>query len=242
MISYQRLPGRASQQALNGISDWFGMPTWVKDYWQVVKQNIANIRATGPKITQYWAKMSNAQQILVSRGDTQRAALLDDEMKKIADDLQKWAKVDQYLNDYLPQWTGLDDPGQVAVAPSSAVSGAGLGFVFIPLILGAVSIGALAYVVNTGMALVQDYQFKSQLTADVIAGKITSGQAAEILSVPKSEGIFEKVVSTVGVSAAFGIPTALVVGGGLYLLFTTGILNKVIGSVFGGSNTQSSGG
>jgi hypothetical protein len=239
MISYKRLPGRLNQQALNGISDWFGMPTWVKDYWQVVKKNIANIRATGPKITQYWARISNAQQILMARGETQHAAALDDELKKIADDLQKWAKVDQYINDYLPQWAGLDDPSQVPTAPSSGVSG-GLGFV--PLILGAVAIGALAYVVNTGMALVQDYAFKSNLTADVIAGKITSGQYRDIVSVPKEEGVFEKVVSTVGVSAAFGIPTALVIGGGLYLLFTTGVLNKVIGSVFGGSSTQTSGG
>lgn len=237
MISYKKLPGRASQQALNGVSDWFGMPAWVKDYWQVVKQNVAEIKATGPKITQYWARISNAQQLLVARGQTQHAAALDDEMKKIADDLQKWSKVDGYIATYMPQWAGLDDPKNVPTSPGGV---SGLGFV--PLVLGAVSIGALAYVVNVGMALVQDYKFKSNLTADVIAGKLTSGQAREILSVPKEEGVFEKVVSTVGVSAAFGIPTALIVGGGLYFLFTTGVLNKAINSVFGGSSSQQSSG
>lgn len=234
MISYQRLSGRLNQEALNGISDWFGMPTFVKDYWRVVKQNIGNIRATGPKITQYWARISAAQQTLAARGDS-RAVLLDDELKKVADDLQKWSKVDNYINTYMPQWMGLDNPSQVATSPGGV---SGLGFV--PLVLGAVSIGALSYVVNTGMALYQDYQFKQGLTQQLIEKKITSGEYRDILSVPKEEGVFEKVVSTVGVSAAFGIPTALVVGGGIYLLVTTGILNKLIGSVMGGSSQQSS--
>lgn len=236
MISYQRLPGRLNQQALNGVSDWFGMPTWVRDYWAVVKTNIQNIRDTGPKITQYWARISAAQQTLVNRGDTRGAGVLDDELKKIADDMQKWSKVKQYIDDYLPQWMGLDEPSQVVASPASAVSGLG----FVPLILSAFAIAALSYVVTTGMALYQDYQFKQGLTQAVIEQKLTAGQEREILSVPKSEGIFEKVVSTVGVSAAFGIPTALVIGGGLYLLFTTGVLNKVIGSVMGGGSSQSS--
>jgi hypothetical protein len=239
MISYHRLPGGLNQQALNGVSDWFGMPSFVKDYWAVVKSNIQNIRDTGPKITQYWARISAAQQTLANRGDTRGAAVLDDELKKIADDMQKWSKVKQYIDDYLPQWMGLDENATV-MSPASAVSGVG----FVPLVLGAVAIGALAYVVNTGMALYQDYQFKQGLTQAVIEGKISAGQEREILSVPKEEGVFEKVVSTVGVSAAFGIPTALVIGGGLYLLFTTGILNKVIGSIFSGgsSSTPASGG
>ena len=240
MISYQRLPGRLNQEALNGISDWFGMPSFVRSYWQVVKRNVHNIRATGPRITQYWSRISNAQQTLIARGNTTGAATLEDELKKIADDMQKWSKVNKYIEDYLPQWAGLDDPNASgAVTPSSGVSG-GLGFV--PLVLGAVSIGALAYVVNVGMALYQDYQFKMTITQAVIEQKITSGQGKDILSVPKSEGIFEKVVSTVGVSAAFGIPTALVVAGGLYLLATTGILNRVIGSVFGESRSSSASG
>lgn len=241
MISYQRLPGRHTRQALNGISDWFGMPTFVKDYWQVVKANIQNIRATGPKISTHQQRIAVAQQTLLARGDTAGANALNDELLKIQDDLDKWWKVNGYLDTYLPQWTGLDDPGSTAVTPASGVSGQGLGFV--PLILSAVAIGALAYVVNTGMALYQDYQYKSQLTQAVIDQKISSGQMKDILSVPKEEGVFEKVVSTVGVGAAFGIPTALVIGGGLYLLFTTGVLNKVIGSIFSGSSsTPASGG
>jgi hypothetical protein len=237
MMTYQRLPGRLNKQALNGISDWFGMPSYVKDYWQVVKANVQNIRDTGPRITQYWARISNAQQTLAARGDS-RAALLDDEMKKIADDMQKWSRVNGYINDYLPTWMGLDQNVVVSATPGSAVSGLG----FVPLILSAVAIGALAYVVNVGMALYQDYQFKSQLTQAVIDQKISTGQMTDILSVPKSEGIFEKVVSTVGVSAAFGIPTALVIGGGIYLLIGTGTLNTILKSVSSmfGSSSQSS--
>lgn len=239
MISYQRLPGRANQQALNGITDWFGMPSFVNQYWQVVKANVRNIRETGPKITQYWSRISNAQQKLVARGDMVHAAQLDDEMKKIADDMQKWSTVNGYMETYLPQWMGLDQNVAMVTSPTSAVSGVG----FVPLILGAVSIAALAYVVNVGMALVQDYQFKSKLTQAVIDQKISTGQMTDILSVPKSEGIFEKVVSTVGVSAAFGIPTALVIGVGAYLLLGTSTLSMVLKAVgLGGQSSQSSGG
>lgn len=235
MISYKRLPGRAKEQALNGLFDFGYEWSWFSQYWNVVKRNIKELYDTGPKITQYWAKMSNAQQILVSRGDTQRAALLDDEMKKIADDLQKWSKVKEYMDNWLPTFAKAEAEN---VQPTGQALGA---LVFV--VLGAAGIYALAYIVNNGMALKQEYAFKSQLTADVIAGKLTSGQARDILSVPKDENILEKTIDKVGLGVGVGIPTALLVGGGLYLLFTTGILNKVIGSVFGGSSSsQSSGG
>jgi hypothetical protein len=233
MISYQRLPGRASQESLNGISDWFGMPSFVRQYWEVVKANIKNIKDTGPKITAYWSRISNAQQKLVARGDTQRAALLDDEMKKIADDMQKWSKVNGYIDTYLPQWAGLDQ--NVTVQPGSGVGA-------VPFIIAGMALTALAYVVNVGMALVQDYAFKSQLTQAVIDQKISSGQMTEILSVPKSEGIFEKVVSTVGVGAAFGIPTALMIGAGAYLLIGTSTLNTILKAVGLGGTSKESGG
>jgi hypothetical protein len=233
MISYQRLPGRASQESLNGMSDWFGMPSFVRQYWEVVKANIKNIKDTGPKITAYWSRISNAQQKLVARGDTQRAALLDDEMKKIADDMQKWSKVNGYIDTYLPQWAGLDQ--NVTVQPGSGVGA-------VPFIIAGMALTALAYVVNVGMALVQDYAFKSQLTQAVIDQKISSGQMTEILSVPKSEGIFEKVVSTVGVGAAFGIPTALMIGAGAYLLIGTSTLNTILKAVGLGGTSKESGG
>jgi hypothetical protein len=213
MISYQRLPGRASQESLNGMSDWFGMPSFVRQYWEVVKANIKNIKDTGPKITAYWSR--------------------DDEMKKIADDMQKWSKVNGYIDTYLPQWAGLDQ--NVTVQPGSGVGA-------VPFIIAGMALTALAYVVNVGMALVQDYAFKSQLTQAVIDQKISSGQMTEILSVPKSEGIFEKVVSTVGVGAAFGIPTALMIGAGAYLLIGTSTLNTILKAVGLGGTSKESGG
>lgn len=238
MISYQRLPGRLNQQALNGVSDWFGMPSFIKDYWQVVKQNIQNLINTGPKITQYWARISAAQQTLANRGDTRGAAVLADELLKIADDMQKWSKVKMYIDTYMPQWMGLDDPNNSgAVTPSSGVSGLG----FVPLILSAVAIAALAYVVTTGMALYQEYQFKQGLTQAVIEGKISAGQEREILSVPKSEGILEKAVNIVGVTGAIGIPTALLVGGGIYLVIQMGLLKSIVGAFSSSSSSEAGG-
>jgi hypothetical protein len=234
MISYQRLPGRASQQALNGISDWFGMPTWVKDYWATIKNRIAELQGLGFVISTHQQKIAVAQQNLLKRGEVQWARALDDELAKIQDDLDKWWKVKGYIDTYLPQWMKLDT-NEVITQPGSAALG------IVPFILAGMALVALAYVVNTGMALLQDYAFKSQLTTAVIEQKLTSGQAAEILSIPKDEGVVAKVIGQVGVGLGFGIPTALIVAGGAYLLLTTGVLNKVIDSIFGGSSTPASG-
>jgi len=85
----------------------------------------------------------------------------------------------------------------------------GLGF--LPLIAVAVSIPALAYIVTTGMALYQDYIVKKDLTADVILGKLTSGQVKDILTGPRPSegGIFSNIATQVGTNigtmAAIGI-------------------------------------
>lgn len=236
MISHKRLPGRMTQETLNGVTDWFGMPSWVESYWKSIKGRINDIIATGPKISAYQQRIAVAQQTLLKRGDTAGAAALDDELTKINDDLQKWWKVKGYIDSYLPEWVKLDQ--------NTAVSGLG----FVPVVLGVFAIGALAYCVNVGMALVQDYEFKSQLTQAVIDQKLSTGQMRDIISVPKEEGVFDKVVSTVGLGVGIGIPTVLLVGGGLYLLFTTGMLRGIIGTVQGmlsggsSSSSPSSGG
>jgi len=79
-----------------------------------------------------------------------------------------------------------------------------------------------------------------QLTQAVIDKKIASGEMRDIISVPKEEGIFEKAIEKVGVGLGFGIPTVLLVGGGLYLLFTTGMLKGILSSFGGGGSSQSS--
>lgn len=230
MISHRKLPGGLNREALDGMFDWFGMPSWVKSYWLAIKNRIGEIIATGPKISTHQQRIAIAQQTLLKRGDVAGAGALDDELRKIQDDLNKWWRVKGYIDTYLPQWVKLDD--NIA---QTGVSGVGA----VPIILGAVAIGALAYVVNVGMALVQDYQYKSQLTQAVIDKKLASGEMRDILSIPKDEGVFEKVVSKVGLGVGLGIPTVLLVGGGLYLLFTTGMLRGILGS-FGGSSSQSS--
>ena len=92
----------------------------------------------------------------------------------------------------------------------------GLGFV-LPIVAVAVSIPALAYCVTTGMALYQDYSTKKDLTADVILGKLTSGQAKDILmgSRPAEGGMFSNIATGIGVN----VGTMAVVGIAGYLAF-----------------------
>lgn len=233
MISYKRLPAsgqEGTKAGVDGILDdiksalgggWFSMPTWVKSYWTVVQGKIAALQALGPQISAYQQRIAIAQQKLFARGtehDNQLAHSLDDELAKINDDLMKWWKVKGYIDSYLPQWMGLNQ--------NIAAEQQGLGFV--PVILGAAAIAALAYVVTTGMALYQDYQFKVGLTQDVIEQKLTSGQAKDILSIPPSDNIVTKTISNITGGIGIGIPTALVVGGTIYILFQTGLLKQVI--------------
>lgn len=231
MISHQRLPGRANQVALNGISDWFGMPTWVKQYWQSIKHRIKEIVDTGYKISLYQQKIAVAHHNLVQKGDMAGANALKDELAKIDDDLKKWWKVKGYIDTYLSQWMQLDQ--NVAIQPSSGVSA-------VPFVLAGMALTALAYVVNVGMALVQDYAYKSQLTQAVIDRKIAAGEMRDILSIPKEEGVFEKAIGKVGTGLGVGVPAALLIAGGAYLLWTTGVLRGITG-MFSGSSQQSGG-
>ena len=224
MYTYRTLP--ASNQ-LDGVMDMFNM----RSYWNALKGKIAELQGLGLKISQYQQKLGVAHSRLMERGRKDLADQLTDELAKVQDDLTKWWKVKGYIDSYLPEWVKLDQ-GAVA-APTSGVGA-------VPFVLAGMALIALAYCVNVGMALLQDYAFKSQLTTAVIEQKMTAGQAAEILSVPKSEGIFEKVIGTVGIGVGIGIPTVLLVGGGIYLLLTTGMLKTILGS-FGGSFSQSSG-
>lgn len=73
----------------------------------------------------------------------------------------------------------------------------GLGV--LPIVLGATAIAALAYVVTTGMAIYQDYVTKKDLTTAVIEGKMTSGQASDILVAARpSESIFGGITKGIG--------------------------------------------
>ena len=236
MISYKRLPASGQEGTVEGVSGilddiknaitgggWFSMPTWVKSYWTTIKNKIAALQALGPQISSYQQRIAVAQHNLFARGTEEGnryAHALDDELAKINDDLMKWWKVKGYIDKYLPQWMELDQ--------NISAEKQGLGFV--PIVLGAAAIAALAYVVTTGMALYQDYQFKVGLTQDIIEQKLTSGQAKDILSVPGSEGIIEKVVGKVGAGLGFGVPIALVVGVGGYLLYTTVLKDMLFGT------------
>lgn len=230
MYSYRRLPASLNKNdGLSGVLDIFGM----RSYWNALKGKINELRALPARITQHWARISNVQRILLARGD-KNANLMGDELKKIADDMQKASKVNQYIDTYLPEWMKLDQGATTAPI--------GVGFVQVPFVLAGMALVALSYCVNTGLALLQDYAYKSQLTEALIEKKITSGQMAEVLSVPREETIVDKVISNVGLGVGIGIPTVLLVGGGLYLAFQTGMLKGVINSVsslLGGSSSSS---
>jgi len=61
----------------------------------------------------------------------------------------------------------------------SGVNGLGIA----PLIpLSIAAIGGLTYTVTVGMSLWQDYKFKKDLTQQMIEGKVTSGQIAQVLT------------------------------------------------------------
>lgn len=231
MITCQRLPGALNSQALNGITDWFGMPTWVRSYWATVKGKIKELQGLGYQISLHQQKLGVAKSILVARNDPNKNAL-DDEIRKTQDDLDKWWKVKGYIDTYLPQWMKLDE--NVA---ASSVSGVGV----VPVVLAGMALVALSYTVTTGMALLQDYTFKSKLTADVIAQKITTGQMVDIVTATKQDSIAETVINKVGLGVGIGLPTALLIGGGLYLLYTTGVVSNVM-NMLKGSSTQNSGG
>lgn len=223
MISYARLPG----SSLAGL-DMFNFSS----YWNAIKNKIAELQALGPVISVHQQKLGVARYNLLQRGRADLASLLDDEIKKVQDDLDKWWRVKGYIDKYLPEWAKADQPSGGVVNNLSVL----------PVVLGVASIAALAYCVNVGMALLQDYALKRSLTTDVIEKKITSGQAADILSVPRESSAvaetIQKTVEAVGSGIGFGIPTALLVGGGLYLAYSTGLLNSILG-MFKGSSTPS---
>lgn len=219
MYTYQRMAG----SALNGL-DMFN----VSSYWNALKNKIAELQGLGYQISLYQQRLGVAHTRLVARGRKDLAAQLEDEIRKAQDDLTKWWKVKGYIDTYLPEWMKAAGASSPVVSNLSAL----------PIVLGATAIAALAYVVNTGLALLQDYSFKTHLTETVIEGKMTSGQAAEILSVPKEKGVLETVVSNVGTTVGIGLPIALLVGGGLYFAVTTGMLKGLLGGI-GGSSSQS---
>jgi hypothetical protein len=213
MYTYIKIP---ASNSLSGIMDMFN----VSSYWRTIKNKIADLQELGYQISLYQQKLGVAHTRLMNQGRVDLAKQLQGEIDKAEDDLKKWWKVKGYIDTYLPQWVQIDQ--SIKVAPTSGVGA-------IPIVLAGMALTALAYVVNTGMALLQDYQFKKHLTSAVIEGKVTSGQAADILSVPSTEGAVEKIIGKVGAGVGFGLPIALLIGGGLYLAMSTGMLRGLFG-------------
>lgn len=95
----------------------------------------------------------------------------------LTQDVTGWVK--SWFVDGLPQERGL------GIAPLIVISASG--------------IAALSYVVTVGMSLWQDYKFKKDLTQNVIEGKVTSGQMAQILTAARPpETVIDKLVAQTG--------------------------------------------
>jgi hypothetical protein len=208
MYTFKRMSG-----SLDGIFDYTG-------YWNALKNKIAELQGLGFHISTYQQRLGVAHTRLKARGRPDLAEVLEDEIKKAQNDLDKWWKVKGYIDKYLPEWMMIDKGA--SVAPS--------GLSMVPLAISVAAIGGLTYVVTTGLALLQDYSFKKHLTEAVIEGKVSSGQAAEILSVPREKGVLERVTENVGTTVGIGLPVLLLIGGGIYVALTTGMLRGVLGS------------
>jgi hypothetical protein len=239
MLSTSRLPG-----TVDGIEmSQFAM------YWKAIKDKIQDLYNVGYQISLYQQRLGTTIYNLKQKGDLQRAALLDDEVKKANDDLQKWWKVKGYLDQYLPEWMKVaSEPGAKAITSvtSNSVevqsvkevkpkvsyqtyqeptiteqvtgwvkSWFGLGQLPI-IVLGAASLAALAYVVNTGMALLQDYAFKSKVLTAIEQKVLTPEQGADVIKSGQAPpGVLEKVVEGIGTN----VGTVLLIGGLLFAGF-----------------------
>jgi hypothetical protein len=126
----------------------------------------------------------------------------------------------QQITGWVGSWFG---SGGVHAFPDDKQLGA------LPLVATVVGLPALAYVVTTGMALYQDYVHKKDLTTVVIEGKLTSGQAKDILTGGRpAESVFEKL----GIGVGSNVLTLALVGGIGYLAFTY-IMSKKSSEAFG---------
>lgn len=99
----------------------------------------------------------------------------------------------------------------------------------LPIVLSAAALAALAYCVTTGMALYQDYVTKKDLTQAVIEGKMSSGQAADIIVAARPSEGSGGVLSQIGIGVGTNIGTMLLIGGAAYVAFMY-LTNKKLAS------------
>lgn len=207
-------------------------------YWQSIKDKIEDLRNLPTWATNHAMKLGVTYSNLQKAGKHAEAAAMDVEIKKVNDDIAKAWKVKGYIETYLPEWMSVSQqsasngapivPSQrpgVYVQPTttqevtgwlkSVVGLNGLGIA--PLIpLSVAAIGALTYTVTVGMSLWQDYKFKKDLTQQMIEGKVTSGQIAQVLTASRPpESLLEKVTTQAGGNIA----TIAILGGIGYLGF-----------------------
>lgn len=223
-------------------------------YWNAIKDKISELQQLGFHISTYQQKLAIARANLIARGRQDLASQLDSEIKKAQDDLDKWWKVKGYIDKYLPEWLQASSssapkvdtlqPGTVqkqpvsyqVYQPTSTLQDVGNwikswipGLGVVPVVIGVASIGALAYVVTTGMALLQDYMYKKSITSEVIAGRLEAGGGSELIRAGQQSSpvasIFSNISSNVGTVIILGV-----IGYGLFSMYGA---KKVSDSVVG---------
>lgn len=238
-------------------------------YWNAIKDRLADLRMLPTWCTNHAMKLGITVTNLKAKGRTDLVGLLEDEIRKVNDDITRAWKVKGYVDQYAPEWlvaanavnSGAPVVARAANVPdastplgvkniptaqaksfseeltgwvSSWFGGGGVqglpsdrNLGALPIILGAAALAALAYCVTTGMALYQDYVTKKDLTQAVIEGKLSSGQAADIIVAarpPESSLSF-------GIGAGLGSSAMLIVAAvGLYWALVINKSTKLIPS------------
>lgn len=232
-------------------------------YWNAIKDRLADLRMLPTWCTNHAMKLGITVTNLKAKGRMDLVALLEDEIRKVNDDITRAWKVKNYVDQWAPEWmvaaqqaaagpviaSAAQTPATSVPAPtagfpqyqyqpktvtqevtgwiSSWFGGGGVhGLGALPIILSAAALAALAYCVTTGMALYQDYVTKKDLSQAVIEGKLTSGQAADIIVAARPP---ESSLS-LGIGAGIGGSAMLIVAAiGLYWALVINKSTKAIG-------------
>ena len=208
------------------IEDLRNLPTWATNHAMKLGVTYSNLKAQGNHAA---AEAMNLE-IKKVNDDIAKAWKVKQYIEKY---LPEWMSVaNQSANNGAPivpqqappqvvasqtpgTYTPLTTTQEVTGWLKSVVGLNGLGIApLIPLSIAA--IGGLTYTVTVGMSLWQDYKFKKDLTQEMLQGKVTSGQIAQILTASRPpESLLEKVTTQAGGNIA----TIAILGGIGYLAF-----------------------
>ena len=229
------------------IEDLRALPTWCTNHAMKLGITVTNLRAKGrtdlvslldteiqkvnDDITRAWKVKgyvdTYAPQWLMAAGAATQGPVVASVTNTPNAPVRATTPVPSYqaptTMDEITGWFGgLFSGGGVSGIPQRE----GLGV--LPIVLSAAALAALAYCVTTGMALYQDYVTKKDLTQAVIEGKMTSGQAADIIVASRpAEGLASKIGMSMGAGVGNGL-VLVAAAGALYYFLVAKSASKMI--------------